>query len=156
MAAIEFGLPAGGRLGAQSITAVLQVACLPAALGGDRMSKGGSDLRLRRQLTLTKGNRHNGPMVRIIERHTIKNLMSAKDNTIAIAIAKGETGIDRSERVAGVSWLGSEERWGRGGIHTSIDAGPSVMVPQTAHTFRRTIGQDSSKTAAISGSCPEV
>jgi hypothetical protein len=45
--------------------------------------------------------------------------MAARDDTIAIAITKGETGTDSSERVGGIRWLVIEERWRRGGIHTS-------------------------------------
>jgi hypothetical protein len=77
--------------------------------------------------------------------------MSAKDDAITIAITKGETGTDSSAGVECRRWLIIEERWRRGGIHTSYEVGPSKLVPKTARNFRRGVDAETAKTTGVFG-----
>ncbi len=101
--------PARRLLGLQAVDAVRSVACFPAPLGGDGMSKGRGDVDLGRQLALAQHDGHKSHMKRIVQSDTIENLMAAEDDAIAITVIKPEEGIDESACVVGVGFQAVEQ-----------------------------------------------
>lgn len=65
------------------------------------MTKGPRDLALGRQLARAQCHGHESQRMRIIQSHTIENLMPAKDDAIASDIVEPETRIKMRACVAG-------------------------------------------------------
>ena len=120
LAAVELGGPAGRCMGLQAGAAVLPVACLPAALCSDGMSKGGSNLDLGGQPTLAQCHSHKGQMKGIAQSDTIEDLMTAEDDAIAIAIIEPQGRVDEGATVAAGRFGVIEERRARGSIHNIL------------------------------------
>src|ERR1700675_521764 len=90
-------------------------------------------------------------MIGIMQSHTIENLMPATDNTIPIAIVKPKARIDVSACMVGIGFGVREERRSGGSIHNIVDAEQGVLVPQTAHSLSRVVGQNLGKSPGFWG-----
>jgi hypothetical protein len=84
-------------------------------------------------------------MVRVIQCDTIKNLMSAEDDTVTIALSKPEALVNIDSRVVGVRLRGVGDRGSSWSTHTILYVSISEFVRTLAHSFRRISGSTPKK-----------